>query len=172
MNVQITRLQLSALATFLPAASGAQQDQRLGFNQISTDLDNVTSAHVIRLSVTNFGSGGNTITINADSLAVTLGASAAATVSDGNGIDYDGTTIELGSVYAVGMRIISGPSDLAGVTLSGAAFKLVASNGTFALSAVNADNLIIGSGTWTITGPTGAQSPAWVIEILVFAAEA
>lgn len=172
MNVSLARLSLSAIATFTPSATGAQREQKLGWDGLTAELPAAVDApHVIRLSVTNFGTAGATITIDADSLQVALGTGAVATVSDGDGVNYDGVLIELGSVYAVGLRVISGPDDDVGITLGATEFKLIATTASFGITAVRDANLIDGAGTWTITGPTGVQTP-WIIEILVFASAA
>jgi hypothetical protein len=160
-----TRINLEALAKFFPSAPGAKNEQALGFAGLSVDLADCDFAHVLRLDVGNFGTTGQQITINPSTLAVTQGAGAS--VSATPLVAYNGEAIVLQDHRLVAMRIVSGPADDEPVALAATEFRLICTNGTPALVSVNSAGVLPGSGTWTLYGDTGAQSPAWVIEILV-----
>lgn len=163
MNISLVRLKLSAFARFQPAAPGARNEQELGFFDLSADLDACDVCRVLRLSVTNFGTTGDGITINAGSLQAFITGGAAATATDGDGLDYDGETLLAASWKVVGLRVISGENE-ANIRLKSDEIELRASVGTFALSSVTILGDIVSG--FTVIGPIGAQSPATVIELL------
>lgn len=169
MNVTKARIKLSALGTFTPQVQGLLREQTLGIDELNLDLSGIDILHKISLEVTNFGTSGAGLTINADTLVATI-ATGTFSKDDGGGIDADKQGISVADHRLVLMHIPSGPAGIS-VALEGAAFKLLASAGTFSLVAVNAAALIAGSGTWTLRGPTGLQEPAWKIGIYVFSVD-
>ncbi len=165
MNINLSRIKFSAEATFTPAAPGTLNDQRMGIDAFSQDYPQTDLVHTVRLEVTNFGASGNSITINASSFVVTLGGTAAATVTRGAGLDFDGVSINADFLDCVALRIVSAP-DTETVRLSSADYELKASTASSTVSAIFGDGPIAGSGTITLIGPTGVQSPPYVLEIL------
>lgn len=169
MDNLFARLSLTAGATFRPSAPGVTKDQFIGFDGIQPNLGLNSFVHMIHIEVDNFGTGGNEITINADTLAVTFGGSSDGTPTKGSGIDYNGDTIESGYFTLVGMRITAAPSESVKIKLAGVSdeFVLLAANGTASFIGVKGTAGIAGAGNWTLKGPSGVQSSPWQIDILV-----
>lgn len=162
MDIPLLRLAASLKVLFNPAAPGVTSPIEMGFTSQTLDLEACDFFHVLRLTVTSFGTGGNQITIDADSLAVTLGTGAVATPFPSDGVDSDNETISIDHYRFVGMRVTSAEDTAAGFTLSASAFKLIATRGVPVWVAVETASLIAGSGTWTITGPTGGSDNATI----------
>lgn len=173
MNVTSARVILSALGTFFPTAPGATKEQVLGVEKLSLDIPGMTLIHETRLSITNFGTGGETITVNGQTQEVTFGEAAVGTAVRGAGLNYDGADIAASRFNLILFRVISSTSDdeeqIQLISDSGSAeFRMRADLGGFALQVIKGEAGIPHYGDWVVKGPVGLQDGPFVIEILVF----
>lgn len=169
MDISSVRLKLSAIAKFQPAAPGSLNAQEIGFFDLSADIAGCTVAHAVRLSITNFGSAAEGFSINASTLAVaSVGGGAAATINDGEALDYDHEALALAFYNVIGMRVISG-ENLGAVLLNGTNLEMRASVGTFSIVSTDLDGGSLGA-SLVLTGPAGAQDTPTVVELLFIGA--